>query len=103
MRSKILALLFSVLTFASGLHAQTIKPDFNLSGMPLPEGEQTSVFFIIGLQPEIVAVAKVPVEVDMKAAVVVTSKIGKGKLLLSGSNAYYRAPLLQKTEVQTFI
>lgn len=103
MRSKILALLFSILTFASGLHAQTIKPDFNLSGMPLPEGEQTSVFFIIGLQPEIVAVAKVPVEVDMKAAVVVTSKIGKGKLLLSGSNAYYRAPLLQKTEVQTFI
>jgi hypothetical protein len=84
MRSKIFTLLIFVLTFASTLHAQTTKPDFNLSGMPLPEGEQTSVFFIIGLQPEIVAVAKVPVEVDMKAAIVVTSKIGKGKLLLTG-------------------
>jgi hypothetical protein len=103
MRLKTLALLAFVLMLASALHAQTAKPDFNLSGMPLPEGEQTSIFFLIGLQPEIVAVAKVPVEVDMKAAVVVTSKIGKGKLLLSGSNAYYRAPLLQKTEVQTFI
>lgn len=103
MRLKILVLSSFILFLFGALQAQTVKPDLNLSGMPLPAGEQTSVFYIIGLQPEIEAVAKVSVEVEMKAAVVVTSTIGKGKLLLTGTNAYYRAPLLQKTEVQTFI
>jgi hypothetical protein len=103
MNLKTSLVFFILVLVASVSQAQIAKTDLNLSGMPLPKGEQTSIFFPIGLQPEILAVAKIPVEVDLKAAVVVTSRIGKGKLLLTGSNAYYRAPLIKKTEVQTFI
>ncbi|RZK80393.1 MAG: hypothetical protein EOO92_07745, partial [Pedobacter sp.] len=99
----LLSVLFLLLSVVSCTQAQTAKTTLNLSGLLLPANEQTSLFFVIGLQPEIVAVAKIPVEVDMKGVTAATSTLGKGKLLLIGSDAYYRSGLLQHRQVQTFI
>lgn len=87
--------LFALLTSAFG-QSQSIRSELlkNTGTISLPNDDQTSVFFTIGLQPEIIATTKIPVEVDMWGIGMISSVLDQGKLILVGSDAYFRSNLL---------
>ncbi|WP_214229436.1 hypothetical protein [Pedobacter sp. B4-66] len=93
--------LFALLTSAFG-QSQSIRYELfkNTEIISLPKDEQTSTFFTIGLQPEIIGTIKVPVEVDMRGIVMISSVLDQGKLILIGSEAYFRTNLLEDASVQ---
>ncbi|NRF39371.1 M60 family metallopeptidase [Pedobacter foliorum] len=93
--------LFALLTSAFG-QSQSIRSELfkNTEIISLPKDEQTSTFFTIGLQPEIIGAIKVPVEVDMRGIGMIYSVLDQGKLILIGSDAYFKTNLLEDASVQ---
>ncbi|MEJ7557945.1 MAG: M60 family metallopeptidase [Pedobacter sp.] len=73
----------------------------NVSQLPMPaNGEQPlATFFTVNEVPQIIAVGKLEARDDIRATVIMASILGKGRLLLFGSPAYFESTQLKNSSV----
>lgn len=73
----------------------------NVTYLPMPEKNESgmSAFFTINESPEIIAMTKVEVGVDLRATVMMSTVLDKGRILLIGSPAYFRSTQLKHSGV----
>nr|WP_068891142.1 M60 family metallopeptidase [Pedobacter panaciterrae] len=95
-----------LLTACTG-NAQDVKPLLlkGVTALPMPnKGEPpVAVFFTINEKPEIIALTKVEVGVDLRATVIMSTTLGKGRMLLFGSPAYFSAAQLGNNNVKQLL
>ncbi|MBB6111330.1 Peptidase M60, enhancin and enhancin-like [Mucilaginibacter lappiensis] len=96
-------LLVNVFTLqAQDIKTLLLKHIDSLPMPPLPEG--TSFFITINRQPEIIAMAMSDFQDQpFKANAIVSSTLGKGKVLLFGPSAYLKAEMLTNKDVSQLL
>jgi hypothetical protein len=100
-----LLLIFLGLFYCDFVQAQTLKSALlkNTGSIPLPTEDLVSVFLTVDLQPEIIGTIKVPVAVDMSGIALIASRLDKGKLVMFGTDSYFKSSLLKERSVQQLI
>jgi hypothetical protein len=93
------------LSIALGQTAATLKSVItrNITNLPLPDSTRfTSIFLAIDGKPEIIATVDLGIY-NLKANAIIASTLGKGKILVFGSPAYFETNLLNNTSHRKLI
>ena len=76
----------------------------NVGILPFSDGKQLICGFCVSNEkPEIIAIAKLMPDEDIKGAVIAASELGKGKLVLFGSPLYFERALLQNKSIEQLL
>lgn len=89
------------------ISSQAVKSQLlkGVTELPMPGKRESSVaaFFTVNENPEIIATTKVEVGLDLRATVMMSSTLAKGRILLLGSAAYLGGNQLKNKSVTQFL
>jgi hypothetical protein len=93
--------LFNLTANAQNARQALLK---GVDSLPMPSrADGVAFFYTTNHLPEIIATAEINLNVKMRGATILASTLGKGKVLVIGSSAYFRTDsLLQNSAVATF-
>lgn len=76
----------------------------HVKNIPLPDSAFAAATYPLSFKPEVIATANLGDDATrIFVPVIMSSRVGKGKLLILGSNAYLNQPLLDSADVQQLL